>query len=333
MNRDSTLKLSRRHALIGTSALILFVLSGTAQAQEWPSRPIRFIVPFPAGGSTDILARVLAEILRNSLGQSIVVENRPGAGGNIGVDAIAKSAPDGYTLGISAPGALAINVSLFRRLPYDPRRDHEPISLVARTANILVVRSQSPISSVQDLITTARTRPGQLSYASPGIGSSSHLSGELLRVRTGIETVHVPFAGNAPSNTAMMRGDVDFTFETMTTGLAQVRAGQFRPLAVTSAERAPQLPDVPTMVEAGVPDCVTDVWFAVIGPAGVPQIAVDRTAAALHTGLLQPDVQQRLRDTLGLEVAISTPKELRVLIASEIERWGEIVRISGARVD
>ena len=333
MHPASNLKLSRRRALIGVCAPLQFALAAPVLAQEWPSRPVRFIVGFPAGGSTDIMARVLTEVLRDSLSQSFVVENRPGAGGNIGVDTIAKAAPDGYTIGISPPGALAINVSLFRRLSYDPRRDLEPISLVSRTANLLVVRSQSPIRSVQDIIDTARTKPGQLSYASPGVGSSSHLSGELLRVRAGIDTVHVPFPGNAPSNTAMMRGDVDFTFETMTTGLAQIRAGQFRPLAVTSAERAPQLPDVPTMAEAGVPDFVTDVWFAVIGPAGMPRIAVERTAAALHAGLRAPGVQERLRDMLGIEVALSSPEELRALIASEIDRWAEIIRISGASVD
>lgn len=333
MNRASNPKLSRRRALIGACALPPSVLAAPVLAQEWPSRPVRFIVPFPAGGSTDVVGRLLAEMLRDGLEQPVVVENRPGAGGNIGVDAIAKAAPDGYTMGVSAGGALAINVSLFRRLPYDPRRDHEPIAQVARTANILVVRSQSPIRSVRDLIVAARARPGQLSYATPGVGSSSHLSGELLRVRAGIDTFPVHFAGNAPSATAMMRGDVDFTFETMTTGLAQIRAGQVRALAVTGAARAPALPDVPTMAEAGVPDCVADVFFAVIGPAGMPRIAVERTAAVLHRGLRAPGMEERLRDTLGLEIALSSPEELRAIIVSEIDRWAEIVRISGARAD
>jgi len=333
MERPKAAALPRRQALIGGAALLTPALATPARAQEWPARPIRFIVPFPAGGSTDVLGRLLAEMLRDGLGQPVVVENRAGAGGNIGVDAIAKAAPDGYTMGVSAGGALAINVSLFRRLPYDPRRDHEPIAQIARTANILVVRSQSPIRSLPELIAAARARPGELSYATPGVGSSSHLSGELLRVRAGIDIFPVHFGGNAPSATAMMRGDVAFTFETMTTGLAAIRAGQFRALAVTGAARAPALPDVPTMAEAGVPDCVTDVFFAVIGPAGMPRAAVERTSAALQRGLRAPGVEERFRDTLGLEIAFSSPEELRGIIASEIDRWGEIVRISGARAD
>ena len=323
----------RRQVLIGASALLPAVLSAPAQAQEWPTRPVRFIVPFPAGGSTDILARLLAEILRDGLGQPFVVENRPGAGGNIGVDAIARATPDGYTMGLSAGGAIAINVSLFRRMPYDPRRDLEPVTQIARTANILVVRSESPLRSVADLIAAARARPGQISYATPGVGSSCHLSGALLGHRAGIDIFAVHFPGNAPSNTAIMRGDVDFTFETMTTGLAMIRSGQVRGLAVSGAERAPALPDVPTMAEAGVPDCVTDVFFAVLGPAGMPRIAVERSAAVLHRGLRAPGMQERFRDTLGLEVALSSPAELRTIIASEIDRWAEIVRISGARAD
>lgn len=333
MSQSGTVSIPRRQALFGASTLLPSVLSAPAQAQEWPNRPIRFIVPFPAGGSTDILARLLAEILRDGLGQPFVVENRPGAGGNIGVDAIARATPDGYTMGLSAGGAIAINVSLFRRMPYDPRQDLEPITQIARTANILVVRSDSPIRSVQDLIVAARARPGELSYATPGVGSSSHLSGALLGFRAGIDVFAVHFPGNAPSATAMMRGDVNFTFETMTTGLAQIRAGQVRALAVSGAERAPALPDVPTMAEAGVRDCVTDVFFAVIGPAGMTRIAVERSVAVLHRGLRAPDMQERFRDALGLEIALSSPQELRAIIASEIDRWAEIVRISGARAD
>ena len=333
MERPEAAALPRRRALIGGAALLSPALAGPARAQEWPARPIRFIVPFPAGGSTDLLARLLAEMLREGLGQPVVVENRPGAGGNIGVDAIAKASPDGYTMGLSAGGAIAINVSLFRRLPYDPRRDLEPIAQVARTANILVVNSQSPIRTLPDLIAAARARPGELSYATPGVGSSSHLAGELLRVRAGIDIFPVHFAGNAPSNTAMMRGDVAFTFETMTTGLAAIRAGQVRPPAGTGPSAGGAAAAGPTRAGGGGPDSVTDVFFAVIGPAGMPRAAVERTSAVLQRGLRAPGIEQRFRDTLGLDVAFTSPEETRRIIVSEIERWAEIVRISGARVD
>jgi len=330
MERPKAAVLPRRGALIGGAALLTPALAGTARAQEWPARSIRFIVPFPAGGSTDVLGRLLAEMLREALGQPVVVENRPGAGGNIGVDAIAKAAPDGYTMGVSAGGALAINVSLFRRMPYDPRRDLEPIAQVARTANILVVPAQSPIRTLPELIAAARARPGELSYATPGVGSSSHLSGELLRVRAGIDIFAVHYAGNAPSNTAMMRGDVAFTFETMTTGLAAIRAGQFRPLAVTGAARAPALPDVPTMAELGFAGYEFNTWVGVAVPKGTPKEIVDRLRVGLVGALGAAEVQGALRDQGAVPVG-STTEQFRQFVRDEVAKSDRIVSQAGTQ--
>ncbi|GGG37237.1 MFS transporter [Caldovatus sediminis] len=323
-----------RRALVG-AGLALAAAAGirTAAAQEWPARPVRFIVPFPTGGTTDVIGRLITEHLRGAFGQPFVVENRPGAGGNVGVDAIAKSEADGYTIGLATVGPLAINVSLFSRLPYDPRRDLQGITLIARSPNLLVVPSASPVRTLQDLIAAAKARPGGLNYGSPGNGTTGHLSGELLKTRLGLDILHVPFAGNAAVHTALLRGDVQFTFDSMATAVPQVRAGAFRALAVTSRERWPALPEVPTMIEAGVADFEMVPWFCIIGPARMPRPVVDRLNVEIHRALAKPEVEARFIESFGMQVALSTPDELSDLIAREIPRWREVIQAAGARVD
>lgn len=302
-----------------------------AQA-NWPERPVRLIVPFPPGGSNDIIARFLAEALRDRLGQPFLVENRSGAGGNIGADIVAKATPDGYTLLISAPPAFAINEHLYRSMPFNPERDLSPIALVASVPMVLMVPAESPARSLTDLIAMARREPGRLTFGSSSIGGTNHLAGELLKNLAGIDIVHVPYRGAAPAMTDLIAGRLQLYFDNMPGVLPQVREGRVRALAVAGAERAAALPDLPTMAEAGLPGFEASSWFGMAAPAGTPAALTARINAAVLAALAEPVLRERLAS------AGAGPGRLDVegftrFVAAERARWGRVVRASGASAD
>jgi tripartite-type tricarboxylate transporter receptor subunit TctC len=326
--------ITRRHAILSASAAgAALAAPAIAQGTDWPNRAVRAIVPWPPGGSTDILVRIYCERLQSMLGQTFVVENRPGAGGNIGIEATAKAAPDGYTLGIAAVSHLVINRYLYSRLPYDPERDFTPVALAWELPNVAVVPSaHNPSRTLAEFIAWAKAKRGGITYASPGIGTTPHLSGALLAARAGYEAIHVPFRGAAQAIPVMLKGEVDFALDNLASYMAVIRDGQMRALAVTSAARFPMLPDVPTMVEAGVPDFVVTSWQGFVFPAGTPRPIVDKLNAALKTLAEDPAMQRRFLDT-GAQIAWSTPEALAERAERERPMWQEAVRISGARAD
>lgn len=321
-------------AALGSAAAALPLAAPAVRAQgQWPERVVRVIVPWPPGGSTDVLVRIFAERFQALLGQPFVVENRPGAGGNIGVDAVAKAQPDGYTLGIASVGHFAINQYLYSRMPWDPDRDLAPVSLAWDLPNVAVVPSQhNPSTTLQEFITWAKARPNGITYGSPGVGSSPHLSGALFAARTGIEATHIPFRGAAQTIPTMLSGDVDFALDNLASYVPVIREGSMRALAVTSAERFPALPDVPTMAEAGVEDLVVSSWQGFVFPAGTPRAAIDRLNAVMKQLSEDRAMQERFIQA-GATIAHSTPEELAERGRSERPMWQEAVRISGARAD
>jgi tripartite-type tricarboxylate transporter receptor subunit TctC len=304
-----------------------------AFAQPYPSKPIKVVVPNPAGGYYDVIARTVGQKLADPLGQPMVVENRVGAGGILGTEYTAKSPPDGYTIMVGGIGPHGIVPSLYAKLPYDPVKDFAPIILVATTPNILVVHPSAPFQSVQDLVAAARQRPGALSYASNGNGTSQHLSAEMLALAMGLKLNHIPFKGSAPAVTAMLAGQVDFAFAVAPDALAHVKGGKLRALAVTSAQRAAPLPDVPTMSEAGVPDYEAIAWFGYFAPAGTPREIVDRLNAEIAKALAAPDVRERIAPGGLSELPGGTPEQLGEFVKSEIAKWSRVVKASGAKVD
>jgi tripartite-type tricarboxylate transporter receptor subunit TctC len=313
-----------------TLALPLLALPGAARAQgaTFPAKPVRIVVAFTAGGTTDIIARLLGGQLERRWGQPVVVDNRPGAGGNIGSDHVAKSPPDGYTLLVGSVGPLAVNVSLYRTMPYDPRRDFAPVTLLAGVPNVLIVRPDFPARSVADLVAEARKRPGELSYASTGAGTSSHLSGVMLDSMAGIRTIHVPYRGAVALND-MLAGRVDFMFATIPSVIEQIRAGRFRAMAVSSTARSRSLPDVPTMVELGYPEFDASSWFGMVAPARTPPEIVNRIAEDVHAILRDPAIERQMIDQ-GADPVGNGPQAFGAFIAREVDRWGAIVRASGA---
>jgi len=323
--------LGRRAAL----GLPLLALPGTAGAQapeQYPSRPVRIVVSFTAGGTTDIIARLVGQQLSERWGQPVVIDNRPGAGGNIGTEHVARSAPDGYTLLVGSVGPLAVNVSLYRNLPYDPRRDFAAVTLLAGVPNVLVVRSEAPIRDIASLVGEAKRRPGQVSYASTGSGTSSHLSGVMLDGMAGINTVHVPYRGAVALND-LLAGRVDFMFATIPSVIEQIRSGRLRPLAVTSTERSRSMPEVPTMVESGYPEFDASSWFGIVAPAGTPPATVAKLNKAFADALATPKVRQ-LFASQGLEPATDgSPQQLGRFIVSETAKWKDVVKKSGAQLD
>jgi tripartite-type tricarboxylate transporter receptor subunit TctC len=318
----------RRRILLATALLP----PGTPRAQTWPDRPIRLIVPFAPGGATDILSRLLAERLTEGLGQPVVVDNRPGAGGNLGAEAAARAAPDGQTIVMGVVGTHAINPSLFQSIAFDPIRDFTPVSLVATAMNVLVVHPDLPVRSVQELAALARARPGQLNFGSPGNGSTVQLAGELFKTMTGTDMVHTPYRGAAAAMTDLLAGRIQVMFDNLPSAVPHVRAGRLRALAVTGAQRSAALPELPTIAEAGLPGYEATTWFAIFGPAGLAAPVVARLNRAVHAALDGSVMRARLAE-LGAEPAPGTPEQLTALIRRDTERWAEVIRISGARVD
>lgn len=311
-------------------ALAAFAISTLAQAQAYPSRPIRMIVAYPPGGGTDIVGRIVAQKLGEILGQSIVVENRGGASGNIGTEVAAHAVPDGYTVLMGNVAPNAINVSLFKNLPFDPVADFAPVSLVASTPNILVVHPSIPARTVKEVVALAKARPGTLNFASAGVGSSSHLAGELFRILAGAEIVHVPYKGAGPAMVDVLSGQVQLYFATMPAAMPHVKSGKLIPIAVTSASRSQALPELPTIAESGVPGYEASTWYGLLAPAHAPGAAVAR----LHEGVVKILAEGALREKLadqGFEPVGDSPQEFAAYIKSEIAKWGKVIRDAGIR--
>ncbi len=310
-------------------ALFLLFIAHTAFSQTgYPSRPIRFIAPFPPGGATDTLCRLLAQKLSDSLGQPVTVDNRPGASGNIGHELAMKTAPDGYTLLLTNSSTLTTNPHLFKRLPFDPLADFMPISLVATAGQVLVVHPSVPASSVAELITLARARPGQLNFGSGGKGIQSHISGEMFRSMTGVNIVHVPYKGTVQAVADLVAGQVQLVFADMVPAMPHIRSGRLKPLAVTIEQRSPALPDVPTMIEAGVPGYNATIWWAVALPKGAPPELLRRLNGELGRIIALPDVQERYA-SLGMTPAHSTPQQVTELIRSDTQKFGPVLKAAG----
>ncbi|MCW8199853.1 tripartite tricarboxylate transporter substrate binding protein [Verminephrobacter aporrectodeae subsp. tuberculatae] len=317
----------RRAGLLLAALAPLVALAGP----PWPeAKPIIYVVPFTPGGSTDIVGRTLANKLQESLKQSVVVENRPGQAGGIGAAYVAKAAPDGYTLFGGTISTHAINASLYPNLSYDPVKDFEPVALVARLPNVLIVNSQLGVNSVAELLALLRSDASRRVFASSGAGTSAHLAGEMFADLAGVKLMHVPYKGTPPALTDVAAGQVPFMFDQVSAALPLVKSGKLKLLAVTSAKRMELLPELPTMIESGVPGFEMSSWQAVYAPRGTPKPIVQRLNAEIVKALRQQDVQARLGGQLGMEIVGSTPEELRAHMASEILRWAELVRKSGA---
>ncbi|MDD0810199.1 tripartite tricarboxylate transporter substrate binding protein [Curvibacter sp. RS43] len=304
----------------------------TSASTDWPNKPIRWVVPFPPGGAMDAIARTLGERAGKTLGQPFVIENRPGAGGNIGADLVAKAPADGYTLMITSIG-MATNKPLYGKLSYDPIKDFAPVSLLAVVPNVLVVNaSQSKLRSVDELITAARQSPGKITYGSAGNGTSIHLAGEVFSSMTQLDLVHVPYKGSSPALTDLLGGQIDLMFDSITSARPHLQSGKLRALAVTTAKRSAALPQVPTLAEAGVPDYEVSPWFAAFVPAGTPKPVLNKLQAALVNALKQPEVQARF-EAIGAEAVGSSPDELAVHLARESTRWTQLITQRGIRPD
>jgi len=311
-------------------ALAALAISASALAQGYPAKPVRMIVAYPPGGGTDIVGRVVAQKLGESLGQSVVVENRGGASGNIGTELAARAAPDGYTILMGNVAPNAINVSLFKNLPFDPVADFVPVSLVASTPNILVVHPSTPARTVKEVIALAKAKPGTLNFASAGVGSSSHLAGELFRILAGADIVHVPYKGAGPAMVDVLSGQVQLYFATMPAAMPHVKSGKLAPVAVTSSRRSQALPDLPTTAEAGVPGYEASTWYGVLAPAHTPAAVIARLHENIVRILAVSETRARLADQ-GFEPVGSSPEEFGAYIKSEIAKWEKVIGDAGIR--
>lgn len=305
---------------------------GAFARSDYPSKAVHIITPYPPGGPTDILARLIGAKLQQRMGEPFIVEARPGAAGNVGTAYVAKSPADGYTLVMGASGPLAINVTLYKKLPYSPLQDFAPIILVAAVPLVLVVHPSVPARTVKELMDQLRSRPEGYSYASAGSGSPQHLSGELFKMMTGLKMVHVPYKGSAPAINDLMGGQVQLDFESMIAIIQQIKAGRVRPLAVTSSKRSPLLPDVPTLAESGVPGYESIAWYGVLAPRSTPRDIVVKLNSEIGAALDLPDMRTRMEE-LGSASVHGTPEQFHDFMQAEIAKWGKVVRASGATVD
>ena len=316
-----------------TVLVVALALAATiCDAQTYPSRPVRFVLTNPPGGTVDTLARVLGDELGKSLGQPFVIENRPGANGTIGGEIVATAAPDGYTILLGPPGPIALNKLLYAKMPYDPGVVFAPVSLVAIAPLVLVATPALPATSLQQLLADARARPGQITYASQGNGSSGHLAMELLKSMTGVDLVHVPYKGSAPAIADLLAGRVQVMFDNTTSSLPQVRSGKLRALAVAERTRLKAAPEIPTVDESGVKGFEATPWFGVVTRAGTPKETVDRLAAQIGEIVRRPDVDARFA-ALGVELKGTTPEAFAAHIERELAKWDRIVKQSGAKLD
>jgi tripartite-type tricarboxylate transporter receptor subunit TctC len=303
-----------------------------AVAQAWPSRPLRFIAPFPPGGGTDLNARMIAPRIATALGQQVIVENRPGAGGMLGTDMVAKSPPDGYNLVIATIGPIAINPSLYAKMPYDPVKDLAPVTLTGEVPNGLVVHPTLPAKSIKELIALAKKRPGELNYGSSGNGAGDHLAGEMLNVMAGIKMTHVPYKGGAPAMIDLLAGNIQLIFATLATGIPYIKSGKVRALAMAAPTRFALLPDVPTVAEAGVPGFAVTNWAGIFVAAGTPRAIVDRLNSEIVKALAAPEVKQKLLE-MGLVAGTNTPEQFASFIQSETVKWAKVVKDANIKLE
>ena len=324
--------LTRRFVVVLAAVIAIGAVAPVAAQGTYPTKPVRLVVPFPAGGTTDILARAVAQKLSETWGQQVIVDNRPGAGGNIGSELVAKSPPDGYTLLMGTVGTHAINPSLYAKMPYDHVKDFVPVILVAGVPNVLVVNPSLPVNSVQELIAYAKANPNKLNFASSGNGTSIHLSGELFKTMTGVQMTHVPYKGSAPALSDLVGGQVQLMFDNLPSSLAFIKANRLRALAVTSTTRAPALPDVPTMVEAGVPNFEASSWFGMLAPAGTPPDIVARINGDVAKWLATPEAREKMMAQGAMAIG-GSPDDFARHIAAETAKWAKVVKESGAKVD
>jgi tripartite-type tricarboxylate transporter receptor subunit TctC len=326
-------RISCRASLVALGALaVLLVQNPSLAAEPFPSRPVKLVVPFPPGGPLDSIGRLLAQKLGEAWGQSVVVENKPGAGGNVGADAVAKSPADGYTVVMGALSTHAVNPSLYPKMPYDAVKDFAPISLVAITPNVLIVNASLPAQSLKELIAHAKANPGRLNFGSGSNGSAGHLAGELFKVETGTDVAHIPYKGGAPATQALLAGETQFMFDNLANAMAQVKGGKVRALAVTTAQRSRLAPELPTMAEAGLPGFDISTWFGLLAPAGTPADVVAKWNAEVVKTLNAPDVRDKMLSQ-GAEPSPTTPAEFAGFIARERDKYARIVRLSGAKID
>lgn len=313
------------HALV---AALLAAAAIAAGAQTWPARPLKIIVGYTPGGGVDINARLLAGKLSDLLGQQVIVENKPGAGTNIANEFVARAAPDGHTLLINT-SAVTINMSLYKNLPFNTLRDFAPVAVFSDSQNIMVVNAAKPYKSAADVISAARAKPGALTYGSAGAGSTQHLTGELFKLQTKTDILHIPYKGSAPALTALMAGEIDLVFINVPAILPHVKSGRLRPLAAAGNKRSEILPEVPTLKESGI-NLVMALWYGVLAPAGTPKEIVAKLAAAINQAAYSPDIKQRLLDQ-GAEPVGNTPEEFGAMVKDEVAKWGEVVRAAGIK--
>ena len=315
--------------VIGAFALLA---GANTHAQTWPAKQVRFIAPFPPGGGTDITCRVIAPKLADALGQPVIVDNRGGAGGMIGVDIAAKSAPDGYTMVLGTIGPMAINPNLYSKMPYDPVKDLIPVTLAADALNVLVVHPTLPVKNVKELVALGKAQPNQLFFGSSGPGATDHLAGELFNLLAGTKMVHVPYKGGAPAMIDLMAGNVQIVFSTVSTAIGQIKSGRIRALAMTGTKRFVLMPELPTIAEAGVRGFAVNNWYGVFVPAGTPKEIVTRLNTELVKILNMPDVKQKLLDS-GIEATSDTPEQFAAYIQAETKKWAKVVKEANVKVD
>jgi len=325
-SRAAWMRCSVVAALLG---LLTLALSAPAAAQTWPAKPLRLVVTFPSGGAPDILARLFSE--KAQLGQPVVVDNKPGAGGNIGADFVAKSPADGYTLVLGTVGTHSINGSLYEKMPYDMVKHFAPVSLIASAPNLLVVNNNVPAKTVSEFVAHLKANPDKLSFGSPGVGTSVHVSGELFKSMTGTQMTHVPYKGRQFAIPDLVGGSIQLMFDNMPSALPMAREGKIRAIAVTTAKRSSAAPEIPTIAET-IPGFEATTWFAMFAPAGTPKPVVDKLNAEVVRVFRLPEVAERLK-TLGLEAVLSSPEELSAYQATEITKWTKVVKDSGARAE
>jgi tripartite-type tricarboxylate transporter receptor subunit TctC len=324
--------MSTRRNLCIALALAGLALAFDAPAQGYPAKPIHFIVPYPAGGPLDTVARLLGAKLSESTKQPVVVDNKPGAGGNIGADFVAKSPPDGYTILMGAVATHAINPTLYASIPYDPVRDFIPVTQVASTPNVLVVNPSVPASNVREFIAYAKANPGKLNFGSGSTGSAGHLAGELFDTLAGVKMVHVPYKGAGPAMQDLVAGQIQLMFDNLASSLGQIKAGRVKALAVTTAQRTTLAPDLPTIAESGLPGFDISTWFGIFLPAKTPQAIVEKLHAEFTRALASTDVREKMLQ-LGAEPVGSRPEEFAAFIKSEADKYAKLVKASGAKVD